>query len=117
MSGLITKKAPTKILAKYSDFADVFSLDLASKLSEPTGINDHNIKLVDSQQPPYGSIYSLGPVDWEILKVCIKINLANGFIRPSKSPVGAPILFDQKSDSFLRLCVDYWGLNNLTIKN
>ena len=52
-----------------------------------------------------------------MLKTYIKTNLANGFIRPSKSPAGAPILFDKKPDGSLRLCVDYRGLNNITIKN
>ena len=53
----------------------------------------------------------------ETLKANIKINLANGFIKLSKSPNNAPILFDRKSDGSLRLCVDYWALNNLIIKN
>ena len=117
VSGLIAKEAPTKVPAEYSDFADVFSSDLASELPEHTGINDHVIELVDGQQPPYGPIYSLGPVELETLKAYIETNLANGFIKPSKSPAGAPILFDRKSDGSLRLCVDYRGLNNLTIKN
>ena len=47
VSDLIVKKAPIKVPGKYSDFADVFSLDLAFKLSKYTGINYHNIKLVD----------------------------------------------------------------------
>ena len=59
ISGLIAKKAPTKVLNEYADFADIFSLDLAAKLLEHTGINDHAIELVDGQQPPYGPIYSL----------------------------------------------------------
>ena len=107
ISNLIAKKASTKIPAKYSDFADVFSPDLASKLPEHTGINNYAIELVEGQQPPYGPIYSLGPVELETLKAYIETNLANGFIRPSKSPAGAPILFDRKSDGSLRLCVDY----------
>ena len=117
VSGLIAEEAPTKVSAEYSDFADVFSLDLASKFPEHTGINDHAIKLVNGQQLPYGPIYSLGPVELETLKAYIETNLANGFIRLSKSPASAPILFDWKSDSSLRLCVNYQGLNNLTIKN
>ena len=48
ISGLIVKKAPTKIPAKYSDFTDVFSPSLAYELSEHSGINNHTIKLVDS---------------------------------------------------------------------
>ena len=117
VSGLITEEAPTKVPAKYSDFANVFSPDLASKLPKHTRINGYAIELVDGQQPPYGPIYSLGPMELETVKAYIESNLANGFIRPSKSPAGAPILFDRKSDSFLRLCVNYQGLNNLTIKN
>ena len=49
LSGLIAEKAPTKDLAEYSDFTDVFSSDLASKLSEHTGVNDHAIELVEDQ--------------------------------------------------------------------
>ena len=114
---LVANEAPTSIPTEYSDFTDVFSLELASELPEYTEINDHAIKLVDGQQPPYGPIYSLGPVELKTLKTYIETNLKNGFIRPSKSPAGAPILFDKKPDGSLRLCVDYRGLNNLTIKN
>ena len=57
IAGLIAKEAPTKVSAEYADFAGVFSPDLASELPEHTGINNHAIKLVDSQQPPYGPIY------------------------------------------------------------
>ena len=112
---MIAEKAPTKVPAKYSDFADIFSLDLSSELPKYTGINDHAIELVEDQQPPYRLIYNLETVELETLKAYIETNLANRFIRPSKSPAGAPILFDRKLDSSLWLCVDYWGLNNLTI--
>ena len=118
ISGLITKEAPIKVLAKYSDFVNVFSPDLAFELPKHTEINNHAIQLVNGyQQPPYRPIYSLGPVELEKLKAYIETNLANGFIRPFKSAAGALIVFDRKSDSFLWLCVDYQGLNNLTIKN
>ncbi len=110
-------EAPIKVSSKYADFADVFSPKLAVELPEQTGINDYAIELVDDWQPPYGPIYRLGPMKLEILKAYIENNLANGFIRPSKSLAGAPILFDKKLDGSLRLCVDYRGLNNLTIKN
>ena len=103
--------------AEYLDYTNVFSPDSAAELPEHTGINDHPIDLIDDKQPPYGPIYSLGPVELETLKTYIETNLANGFIRPSKSPAGAPILFIRKKDGSLRLCVDYRGLNNLTIKN
>ncbi len=56
-------------------------------------------------------------MELETLKAYIENILASGFIRPFKSPAGAPILFDKKPDGSLRLCKDYQGLNNLTIKN
>ena len=117
VSGLIADKAPTKVPAEYSDFTNIFSLDLASELPEHSGINNHAMELVDGQQRPYKLIYNLGPVELETLKAYIETNLANGFIRLSKSPAGAPILFDRKSDDSFRLCVDYQGFYNLTIKN
>jgi hypothetical protein len=51
------------------------------------------------------------------LREFIKENLANNFICPSSSPARAPVLFVKKKDGSLRLCVDYRGLNDLTIKN
>lgn len=87
------------------------------ELPEHTGMNDHAIGLEEGKQPPYGPIYSLGPAELETLKTYIETDLKTGFIRPSRSPAGAPILFDRKPDGSLCLCVDYRGLNNLTIKN
>ena len=113
----MANEALTLIPTEYFDFADIFPPELASELPEHTGINNHAIKLVNNRQPPYGLIYSLGPVELETLKTYIETNLKNGFIKSSKSPAGAPILFDKKPDGSLRLCVDYRGLNNLTIKN
>ncbi len=110
-------KVPTEIPAKYSDYADVFSSDLAMELPENTEMNEHAIKLIKGKQPPYGLIYALSLVKLETLKAYIKTHLKTRFIRPSKSLAEAPILFDKKPDSSLRLCVDYRGLNNLTIKN
>ena len=102
---------------EYSDFTDVFSKKLAEVLSECIGINKHAIELEDGKQPDNGQIYSLGPVELEILKTYIGINLANSFIWPLKFPAGALILFVCKPDGSLRLYIDYQGLNNLTIKN
>ena len=52
-----------------------------------------------------------------MLKIYIKIYLANDFIRSSKSPASALILFIQKPNSSFCSCVNYWGLNNFLIKN
>ncbi len=81
------------------------------------GINNHAIELVDDWKLFYGPIYSLDLVKLEILKTYIKNNLANNFIKLSKSLVGISILFDKKPDGNLSLYIDYQGLNNLIIKN
>ena len=117
VKALLFNKAPTKVPTEYSDYSNVFSAEYAMELPKNTRINEYAIELKEDKQSPFRSIYSLKPVELETLKTYIKTNLANGFIRPFKSPVGASILFDRKSDRSLRLCVDYWGLNNLTIKN
>ena len=67
IAGLIAKEALTKVPDEYINFANVLYPDLASELPEHTGINDHAIELVNSQQPPYRPIYSLRPVDPEDL--------------------------------------------------
>ncbi len=105
------------MLDKYPNFADVFSLKWAVELPKHTTINDHAIELVDDWQPLYNLIYNLEPIELETLKIYIKNNLANGFIRPSKFFTRAIIFFDKKPTSSLRLCMDNQGLNNLTIKN
>ena len=87
------------------------------ELPENTGISEYAIELLKSNQPPYGPIYSLGLVELETLKAYITTYLKTGFIQLSKSPAGAPIFFNNKPNGSLRLCVNYWGLNNLTIKN
>ncbi len=109
--------APTEIPAEYSDYIDIFSSELVMELLENTGMNEHAIKLIDDKQPPYGPIYTLRSVELETLKAYIETYLRTGFIRPSKSPADALILFDKKPNGSLRLYVDYQGLNNLTIKN
>lgn len=86
-------------------------------LPENTNMNEYIIELIKRKQPPYGPIYTLSLVELETLKAYIKTYLKTGFIRPSKSFTGVPILFDKKPDGNLCLCVDYQGLNNLTIKN
>jgi len=73
--------------------------------------------LVSRGQLYYGPIYSLTVVEMQALRKYLKENLAKGFIRKSKSPAEAPILFVIKHDGTLRLCVDYRRLNSITIRN
>ena len=112
---LLAKKIT--ILAKYLDFANKFSEKSANILLEQTKVNDYIIKLEEGKEPPYGPIYSLELVELKTLKIYIMTNLANGFIRTSKSPAGALILFVHKPYGIFCLSVNYQGLNNLLIKN
>ena len=106
-----------KIPDKYSDFINIFSEEKALVLSKGTEFNEYAINLEDSKQPSYGPIHSLGLIELEILKTYIKIYLKTGFIWLSNSLAGIPIFFNKKPDGSFRLYVNYWGLNNLPIKN
>ena len=95
---------------------DVFSTVNARKLAPHRDI-DLAIDLQLGKEPPYGPIYPLLPRELAALKEFLEENLAKGFIQESKSPIGTPILFVPKKDGSLRLCVDYRGLNSITVKN
>ncbi|KAH0604507.1 uncharacterized protein H6S33_006884 [Morchella sextelata] len=79
--------------------------------------HDIEIVLEEGKRPPYGPIYGLSQIELKALREYLDENLPKGFIRASESPAEAPILFVKKSDRTLRLCVDYRGLNAITIKN
>lgn len=99
------------------DYADIFLFNYTIDLLENTSMNKYAIKFIEAKQPSYGPIYSQELVELEILKTYIETHLKTGFIQLFKSPAGIPILFYQKSDRSLCLCVNYQGLNNLTINN
>jgi hypothetical protein len=101
---------------EYHKFLPLFSETEANKLP-PHHPYDHRIPLKDGFTPPFGPIYSLSRTELEALQKWLDENLSKGFIHASSSPAGAPILFVKKGDGSLRLCVDYRGLNEGTIKN
>src|SRR5882724_4231429 len=94
----------------YHDFMDMFSKYKASKLA---GHQPYDLKITldEGTAPPLGPIYSLSQEELAALPKFIDENLATGFIRPSRSPHGALVLFIRKKDGSLRLCVDFRGLN------
>jgi hypothetical protein len=83
----------------------------------PTRPFDHAIELEDGAAPGYGPIYSLSEPERAALKEFIDDHLATSTIRPSHSPIGAPVLFVKKKDASLRMVVDYRKLNAGTRKD
>lgn len=113
---LLRATAPAKIPGEYEDFHDVF--DPANAEFAPAHEEaEHAIDLKEGTQPPFRPIYPLSKIQMEALRDYLDSSLAKGWIRPSQSSAGAPILFVPKGDGGLRLCVDYRGLNEITHKN
>ena len=117
IGALLFDKALIEVPVEYSNYSNVFSVENTAELLENIGMNEYAIELEEGKQPPFNLIYCLRSIELETLKTYIETNLANGFIRPSKSPTRVLILFDRKPDKSLCLCIDYQGLNNITIKN
>ena len=78
---------------------------------------DFVIKLHPGTSPISMTLYRMASVELHELKVHIQGLLDKGFIRPSTSPLGAPVLFAKKKDKTIRLCIDYRQLNRVMIKN
>ncbi|XP_062107132.1 uncharacterized protein LOC133818349 [Humulus lupulus] len=95
---------------------DVMLDKLPNDLPPRRGI-DHQIELVPGAKPPTKAPYRMASPELEELRKQINELLEAGFIRPSKVPFGAPVLFQKKHDGSLRLCIDYMALNKVTVRN
>ena len=101
---------------QYADFADIFSEEEAHVLPLHRPY-DHMIQLEPGTKAPWGPLYNLSKLELKVLHDYINNMLQKGFIHPSKSPAGAPVVFAKKKDSSLHLCIDYSSLNRVMIKN
>ncbi len=100
----------------YHDLGAVFSKSRASSLP-PHRPYDCAIDLLPGTSPPKGRLYSLSRPEREVMERYIQDSQVAGIIRPSSSPAGAGFFFVGKKDGSLRPCIDYRGLNDITVKN
>ncbi|KAH0669578.1 hypothetical protein KY285_023739 [Solanum tuberosum] len=110
-----SKVPPIESIPVVNEFLDVFREDLPCV--PPEREIDLGIDLLPDTQPISIPPYRMAPAELKELKEQLKDLLEKGFIRPSHSPLGAPVLFVKKKDGSLRMCIDYRQLNRVTVKN
>ena len=101
------QEKPQAILA---DFQDVFK-DKLPIGPPPKREVAHSIEVQPGSEPMYRTPYRLRPTEQDELEEQVRDLLAQGFIRPSQSPYGAPVLLVPKKDGRWRMCIDYRVLN------
>nr|GFC43040.1 putative reverse transcriptase domain-containing protein [Tanacetum cinerariifolium] len=97
------------------DFSEVFPEDLPGL--PPTRQVEFQIDLMLGAAPVVRAPYRLAPSKIKELSDQLQELSDKGFIRPSSSPWGDPVLFVKKKDGSFRMCIDYRELNKLTVKN
>ncbi|KAD2392830.1 hypothetical protein E3N88_39807 [Mikania micrantha] len=106
---------PTEDILIVRDFPEVFPEDITGL--PPTRQVEFRIDLVPGATPVAKAPYRLAPSELQELASQLQELTDKGFIRPSSSHWGAPVLFVKKKDGLFRMCIDYRELNKLTIKN
>ena len=96
-----------KIEAILKEFEDIFPKDLPLGLPPIHKGHEFKTDLKDNTPPVHRRFYKLSPLELEEARKQIEYMLEHGFIRPSESPYGAPVLFAPKKDNGLRFCIDY----------
>ncbi|GJV92578.1 putative reverse transcriptase domain-containing protein [Tanacetum coccineum] len=97
------------------EFLEVFPEDLPGL--PPVCQVEFQIDLIPGAAPLARAPYRLAPSEMQELSNQLQELADRGFIRPSTSPWGAPVLFVKKKDGSFRMCIDYRELNKLTVKN
>ena len=111
------KLTNSTLLEEYRDFVKLFADEASEETLSAHQSWDHKILIVEDKTSEKTSIYLLLSEKLEALHTYLNENQKKGFIRESQSPAGYSILFILKKDKMLQLCIDYWGLNNIMIKN
>jgi hypothetical protein len=91
-----------------------------STFASPSGLNPkippHRIHLQPDAKPPPQRSYRMSPAELQEVQRQLEDYLSKGWIRPSTSEFGAPILFVRKKDGQLRMCIDFRALNAISLK-
>ena len=96
------------------DFPDVFPEELHGiPLVREV---DLSIEILPGTTPTSRAPYRMDPTELKELKIQLQELLDKGFIRPSVSPWGEHVFFVKKKDGSLRMCIDYWKINKVTVK-
>jgi hypothetical protein len=104
------------VLEEYHEYLHVFEARDNQGLP-PHRYHDHQIPLLEGKTLPFEPLRVLDANRLCILREYLEMSLERGWIWNSTSPAGAPIHFVQKKDGSLRLCVNYWGLNVIMVKD
>src|SRR5258707_10691946 len=116
LSQVTDTKILDSILAEYHKFCNIFSGEKAGTLALHRPY-DLQINVEEGAKPIHRPIYSLSPPELVALWEFLKEHTRSGFICPSKSPWGSPILFIKKKDGSLCLCMDFCALNRVMEKD
>jgi len=111
-----TQAITTPLPAYIAEFQSVFAKEDFDILPEHRKW-DHAIELIPGAEPKSSKVYPLSPLEQTELDAFLEENLRTRRIRPSKSPIAAPVFFIKKKDGSLRLVQDYHALNAVTVKN
>jgi transposase InsO family protein len=114
---VLEKRATPGIPREYNEFKKLFEEELGKEALPKHQEWDHEIKLEEGKKPGFQPIYGMSEKELQELRTYIDVNIKKGFIRPSESPAGFPVMFVPKKNGKLRLCVDFRRLNEITIKN
>ena len=115
-SSTIDQAENPRLQSLLNEYKDVFANELPPELP-PRRAVDFEIELQPGAAPPSRPTYRLSFPEQAELKKQLEDLSSKNFIRPSKSPFGAPVLFVKKKDGTMRMVVDYRQLNQITVKN
>ena len=107
---------PVEIQRVLEEYREVILESLPKTLPPCQGI-DHEIELIPGSKPPAKNAYRMTSPELAELRKQLDELLTAGFIRPTKAPCRAPLLFQKKKDWSLRLCIDYRAVNKITVRN